>query len=177
MKRKLLFSTLLFWATHSFAQPAPLSFVPSNTEQNIYSEFDLSAYTGMWATNRSSSPGYYRANFDNLNNGFFSNASDAHNINGYVKRTGVGPFVFPVGTGTELRSLSMIGPSTYCEIATAWIAGDPNGNNDPTDLNAGPHPRNLLDMGILSVSNVGQWDGKLLIHPPMALQLLFQFPM
>ncbi len=176
MKKKLLFATLLFGALHSFAQPAPLAFVPSNTEQNIYSEFDLSAYTGTWVTNRSSLPGYYRANFDNLNNGFFSHASDAHNVNGYVKRTGSGPFVFPVGTGTELRSLSMTGPTVYCEIATAWIAGDPSGNNDPTDLNGGPHPRNALDNGILAVSDIGQWDWQTFNTPAFGFTVTVSIP-
>ena len=149
---------MLLWATHSFAQPAPLNYVPSNITQPIYAAFDLTANGGVWATNRSSSPGYYSAIFDAFNNGTFTNASNAHNVNGYVKRTGVGPFTFPVGTGTELRSLSMTGPTDPSVIATAWIPGDPNGPNDPTDLNGGPHPRNQLDNGILAVSSIGQWD-------------------
>ena len=108
-----------------------------------------------WATDRLSSPGYFSA----TNGAVYSGASDANNINGYVKKYGNQAFTFPVGTGADLRTLSISAPGSLTDAyATAWILGDPSGNLDPTGPNGGPHDITSTTFPIYSVSNIGQWD-------------------
>jgi hypothetical protein len=48
-----------------------------------------------------------------------------------VKKYGNTSFIFPVGTGTKLRSIEISAPTQSTDAyATAWIAGNPNNNLD-----------------------------------------------
>ncbi len=172
MKKKLLLAILLFGALQLSAQLLPDPYINSGDVYPFFSSFDLAGLNslggtaGTWETNRAAVPGFYSSGVltDNTgtHSGYFINASDAHNVNGYVKKNGTGSFTFPVGTGTVLRSLSISSPaSTNSAIAVAWIAGDPaNAAYDPTLPNPGYHSRNTSKLGsnILAVSPVGEWD-------------------
>ncbi|MFT3933471.1 MAG: hypothetical protein QM726_07655 [Chitinophagaceae bacterium] len=159
MKRSLYFILLMIVCRISFAQINPPYYVQSGDEYPIYGVFDLAAHGGVWATARVATPGFYSPAAATSYNGYFINASDAHNVNGYVKRFGTGAFTFPVGTGTELRSLSISAPFYANSIlATAWIAGDPSITTDPTLPNPGAHDRSQLGANILAVSPLGEWD-------------------
>lgn len=109
-----------------------------------------------WSTERSGTPGY----FSIYGAGLYSNATDAANINGYVKyycTTAGQGFTFPVGTGADIRALTVGGTIASGSVfATAWIAGDPSSITDPTD--AALHPVNSKGAGIAAVSTTGQWD-------------------
>jgi Secretion system C-terminal sorting domain len=153
---KIFVYLLLFFTKVSVAQNG--NYVFSNTEAINFGTIDLATpnLAGQtWATNRSSTPGYFGV----FNSATFTGASDAKNINGYVKKYGNTAFTFPVGTGTDLRTLSFSAPATTTEsYATAWIIGNPSGNLDPTLPNAGTHNINAVTLPIFSVSPVGQWD-------------------
>jgi Secretion system C-terminal sorting domain len=153
---KIFIYTILFFTKLSVAQNG--NYVFSNTEVVNFGTIDLATpalFGQTWATNRSSTPGYFGV----VNTATFTGASDAKNINGYVKKYGNAGFTFPVGTGSDLRTLSISAPATTTEsYATAWIIGNPSGNLDPTLPNAGTHNINAVTLPIFSVSPVGQWD-------------------
>jgi hypothetical protein len=117
---------------------------------------DLAAPGGQsWSTDRLATPGYFSATMGAI----YTGASDAANINGYVKKYGNEAFTFPVGTGLDLRTLAISAPGAYTDVyATAWILGDPSGNLDPTGPNGGPHNISSMTPPINAVSNIGQWD-------------------
>ncbi len=122
-----------------------------------YSSINLATSGGQtWSTDRASLPGY----FSTIAGATYSGASDAANINGYVKKYGNEVYTFPVGTGTDLRTLTINNTSGLDTdaFAVAWIAGNPSGNLDPTAPNAGAHPLNAVGSDIVTVSPVGQWD-------------------
>lgn len=152
---KTLFVTVLLvcYAYMGYAQGNRLF---SGGEAANFGTLDLATPGGQsWATDRSSVPGYFSA----VNTATFTGASDAANINGYVKKYGNQAFAFPVGNGSDLRTLIISPPSlTTDAYATAWIPGDPSGNLDPTSPNAGPHNVFSYGPGINIVSPVGQWD-------------------
>jgi hypothetical protein len=108
-----------------------------------------------WSTFRGATPGY----FSSINTATYTGASDAANINGYIKKYGNQAFTFVTGTGTDLRTLSISAPAASTDAyATAWIAGDPSGATDPTAPNAGAHSINSLSSPIKAISMAGQWD-------------------
>jgi hypothetical protein len=111
-----------------------------------------------WSTYRGAIPGYFSA----IGAASYTGASDAANINGYVKHYATNanqPFSFPVGSGTDYRNLSVSGNrSATSVIATAWIAGNPSVASDPTNPNIGAHPITAVEDQIKLVSSVGQWD-------------------
>ncbi len=153
MKRFLFSFLFLFTTIHPFAQG---NYVFSGAEFSNGGAIDLSTPGGQtWATDRSSAPGYFSA----LTGATITGASTTANVNGYVKKYGAEAFTFPVGSGTDLRTLSISAPSNPADaFATAWIEGNPDGNLDPTAPNSGAHSRQSLGAGIISVSPVGQWD-------------------
>lgn len=128
----------------------------TGSEMVNFGTLDLATPAGKtWTTDRSSSPGYFGA----TNGASFSNASDANNIDGYVKKYGNQAFTFPVGNGADLRTLSISAPTAATDAyATAWILGNPSGNLDPTGPNGGPHDITKFDFPIRAVNSVGQWD-------------------
>ena len=121
--------------------------------ENLGYSFSTSS---VWQTNRSATPGYY-----SWGNGAtsYTGLGAANNINGYVKKYGVDAFVFPIGTGTEIRTLSIASSSGNATdaYAAAWIAGDPTSTPDPTNANAF-HSTTAFSGTIIGVSPLGQWD-------------------
>jgi hypothetical protein len=85
-------------------------------------------------------------------------ATDAQHVDGYVSKTGNDAFTFPVGSGTDLRTLAISAPATATnQYSVAWIAGNPGTNGDPSNANA-LHPVTSVTAPIASVSSAGQWD-------------------
>ncbi len=144
---------LLLMAASGHAQG---NHVFSGGEAANFSIIDIPAATGVtWSTERNALPGYFSV----VDTAAYTGCSDAANINGYVKKYGNKPFIFPVGNGSDLRTLEISAPAAATDAyATAWIAGDPSGNLDPTAPNAGPHNIFSVTSPILSVSRAGQWD-------------------
>lgn len=129
----------------------------SGIEVANYGTIDLTLGS-TWSTDRVAAPGYFSA----IGTATYTNASDAKNVNGYVKHQADAAnqaFSFPVGTGTDYRNLSISGTrSASSIIATAWIVGDPSSITDPTAPNAGMHTTTAMGAGITAVSPAGQWD-------------------
>ncbi|MES2773603.1 MAG: hypothetical protein V4722_05440 [Bacteroidota bacterium] len=153
MKQNLLTLLLCGAALMTLAQP---NHVFSPGEAIAYGPVNLATAGAQgWSTDRAAIPGYFSA----YQGATYTGASDAANVNGYVKKYGNDAFVFPVGTGTDLRTLSMSAPSLATEAyATAWILGNPTSTTDPTAPNAGLHPVSAVTVPIIAVSPVGQWD-------------------
>lgn len=82
--------------------------------------------------------------------------TDAQHVNGYVTKTGNDAFVFPVGSGTDLRTLAISAPAGATVISTAWFAGSPATVTDPSDGTT--HSLTAVAAPIESVSPVGFWD-------------------
>ncbi|MBL7729664.1 MAG: T9SS type A sorting domain-containing protein [Chitinophagaceae bacterium] len=121
-----------------------------------YAVLDIPASNGAkWSTERSANPGYFTA----IGTASFTGCSNDAHINGYIKKTGNTSFAFPIGNGTKLRTLEISAPDYATDTyATAWIEGNPSGNNDPTGPFAGTHNINAVTAPLIGVSNVGQWD-------------------
>jgi hypothetical protein len=84
--------------------------------------------------------------------------TDAQHVNGYVSKTGDDAFTFPVGSGTDLRTLAISAPASATDqFSVAWMVGDPTTNGDPSDGNA-MHSTASVTGPIASVSMAGQWD-------------------
>jgi hypothetical protein len=134
--------------------------VGTGGELDNFGVIDLATPGGQtWSTDRLATPGYFSA----FGTASYSNPADLNaNVNGYVKHYADAAnqaFSFPVGTGTDYRNISISGTrSATSVIATAWILGDPNSTNDPTNPNGGTHSTSALGSGIQSVSTIGQWD-------------------
>ena len=117
------------------------------------------ATSQTWKTDRSAIPGYFSWS-KTSNTASYSGLDATHNINGYVKKYGKNDFVFPIGTGIELRTLSIAANSSGIDTnayAAAWIAGDPTSTPDPTNANAF-HSTTAFSGTIIGVSPLGQWD-------------------
>jgi hypothetical protein len=83
---------------------------------------------------------------------------DAQHVNGYVSKTGDDAFTFPVGSGTDLRTLAISAPAAATDqFSVAWMVGNPTTNGDPSDGNA-MHSTATVTGPISSVSMTGQWD-------------------
>jgi hypothetical protein len=128
----------------------------SGGEFTNYAIVDIATAGGQtWSTDRAALPGYFSV----INTASFTGCSDAANINGYIKKYGNNNFIFPVGNGSDLRTLEISSPATPSDAyATAWIAGDPGSNLDPTAPNAGPHTIFSVASPVVAVSPAGQWD-------------------
>ena len=130
------------------------NYVASNSEMSIFSSLSFGTST-TWATDRTANPGYFA--WMNGSTGY-SNQDDTHHVNGYAKKYGTDAFTFPVGSGTDLRTLTISAPSSATDIySVAWIAGDPTSTIDPTSTPA-LHPVATVSEFVLSVSPLGQWD-------------------
>ena len=117
------------------------------------------ATSQTWKTYRSSIPGYFSWSKTSSTSSY-SGLDATHNIDGYVKKYGKNAFVFPIGTGTEVRTLSIAANSLGQDTdayATAWIAGSPTDIGDPTSGGL-THPITSVSGAILEVSPLGQWD-------------------
>jgi hypothetical protein len=83
--------------------------------------------------------------------------SDAQHVNGYVSKTGNDGFVYPVGSGTDIRTVSISAPASVTdEISVAWFAGDPSVITDPSDLTT--HSITSVMNPVIAVSAAGFWD-------------------
>lgn len=82
--------------------------------------------------------------------------TDAQHVNGYVSKIGTEAFTFPVGNGTDLRTLSISAPAASAEISTAWFSGSPSAVTDPSD--GSTHSNTSVLGPIVVVSNAGFWD-------------------
>ncbi len=149
----------IFYTETTYAQTGNHVYSPS--ESVAFSNIDLSTPGGQtWSTDRATNPGYFTA----VGSAIFTGAADANaNVDGYVKyhayNSPASSFTFPVGTGSDLRELTISGTiPNDGEYATAWILGDPSLATDPTFPNPGGHNISSVGTGIESVSPVGQWD-------------------
>jgi hypothetical protein len=82
--------------------------------------------------------------------------TDASHVSGYVSKAGTTVFTFPVGSGTDLRTLSISAPAATAEISAAWFAGDPGTVTDPSDGTV--HSSTVVAAPIQSVATTGFWD-------------------
>lgn len=139
-------STVFSQSNHVFA----------GTEALNFGIVDISIINGSsWSSERTDHPGY----FSLVEHANYIGYSDQANIDGYIKKYGNTPFLFPVGTGNDLRTLEISKPNkTTDAYATSWIIGDPTNTIDPTAPFAGNHPVNEMDKSIIDVSRTGQWD-------------------
>ncbi len=133
------------------------NYVFPGSEFTLFGTMDLATPGSMsWATSRTTTPGYFSA----YGTATITGASDANNINGYVlhySSVANEGFVYPVGTGSDLRTLTTSGTiSTGAKYGTAWILGNPGTTVDPTD--GATHSVSALADDIASVSGTGEWD-------------------
>jgi hypothetical protein len=150
MKNKFIISIFLFLTSLLQAQ----NYLGNAVEMGIFGPFSFETSTS-WATARTATPSYYSWT---IGSGNYTGADDNHHINGYVKKYGPEPFAFPVGSGTDLRTLSISAPSNPSDVyAVAWIIGNPTTTADPTNSNVF-HPVTSVLGTITEVSTVGQWD-------------------
>ena len=153
MKHFFFFISTLLFVLNGYAQA---NRVFSGGEVVNFSVVDISAMGDQaWRSERAAQPGY----FSSIENASYTGYSDQHNIDGYIKKYGNNAFVFPVGTGNDLRILEISKPKKISDAyATAWIEGDPSNSNDPTDYYSVKHPVQSVTSPIISVSKAGQWD-------------------
>lgn len=147
---------VVFWLLLTVGATAQTgNHVPAGSEAANHGILSLQTST-LWSTARTSPQGYFSA----VGTATYTGADDTHNVNGYVKHyvnAANQGFAFPVGSGTDLRTLTTSGTiATNSILATAWLAGNPGTVTDPTD-NA-THSVTALGTGITAVSTAGQWD-------------------
>lgn len=130
--------------------------VLSGGEVANFGVVDITVVDGIkWTTERSATPGYFSA----IDTAAYTGCSDDIHIDGYVKKYGNKPFIFPIGSDNKLRTLEISAPSLSSDAyATAWVPGDPSSALDPTGPFGGMHPVTSCSGPILAVSTVGQWD-------------------
>ncbi len=153
MKYFLFFILSVFFLVNGHSQA---NRVFSGGEVVNFGMVDISAMGGQaWRSDRGAHPGY----FSSIENATYTGYSDKYNIDGYIKKYGDDAFVFPVGTGTDLRALEISKPTKITDAyATAWIDGDPSNSIDPTDDSLVKHDVLAVKAPIISVSKAGQWD-------------------
>jgi gliding motility-associated-like protein len=146
--------------------------VSSGGELAVFASLDL-ATSPSWTTDRAAIPGYFAWVSGST---LYSGQDDSHNINGYVKKYGADAFVFPVGTGSDLRTLTMSAPATATDAyATAWIVGNPSTTGDPTNANA-MHSTTSFSGLLVAVSPVGQWDWQAISGTGAGLTITLSIP-
>lgn len=99
---------------------------------------------------------------DNLTS---TGASDAGYVDGYVRKYGLGQFIFPVGDNSHLGQFAASADGTmgayfFANPATAITSNLFTGGNYPALPNGGPFPIGMTTRGpgIKAVSNVEYWD-------------------
>ena len=83
-------------------------------------------------------------------------SNDAQHVDGYVNKAGTTAFAFPVGSGTDLRTLSISAPAATAALSTAWFAGNPGTVTDPSD--GSTHSITSVAAPLQSISQAGFWD-------------------
>lgn len=99
---------------------------------------------------------------DNLTS---TSASDAGYVDGYVRKYGLGQFIFPVGDNDHLGQFAAAADGTmgayfFANPATAVTSNRFTGGNYPALPDGGPFPIGMTTRGpgIKAVSNVEYWD-------------------
>lgn len=82
--------------------------------------------------------------------------SDVQHVDGYVSKAGTTAFTFPVGSGVELRTLSITAPAATAALSTAWFTGNPGTVTDPSD--GSTHSISSVAAPLQSISQAGFWD-------------------
>ena len=83
--------------------------------------------------------------------------ADAQHVDGYVSKTGNTAFTFPIGSGTDLRTLAISAPATAdTQISTAWFTGNPGSVTDPSD--GVTHSLTAVAAPVKAISPAGFWD-------------------
>ena len=156
MNKSLLICTFLLLTSNIYAQTGNRVF--AGAEAANFGTINLST-SQIWSTDRTISPGY----FSNVGTASMIGATDNNNVNGYVKHhatVGDQTFSFPVGTGTDLRTIAVSGTRpANSVIAAAWIQGDPTTTIDPTD--GVSHPLSSINSttdSLTKASIAGMWD-------------------
>lgn len=91
-----------------------------------------------------------------------SGADDANYVDGYVRKLGTNPFIFPVGDNDHYGPFAASGDGT----SGAYFFADPgkaitsklSGGNYPVLPAGGPFPATTLNTGLAVVSTVEYWD-------------------
>ena len=179
MKKFILISVFSCLVAVFGVQAQTGNHVFSGAEANNFLIVDLATPGGQtWSTFRGATPGYFSA----FGAAIYTGATDVDaNVDGYVKHYATVAdqgFTYPVGTGSDLRELTISGTRTATsEIATAWILGDPSGALDPTAPNAGAHPITLFDTAeIMQVTDIGQWDWQSISADSFGLTVTVSIP-
>jgi hypothetical protein len=147
-------------------------YVETDGEFGVFGPLSLGTST-IWETTRTANPSYFSWT---IGSGEATDLDDNHNINGYVKKYGPEAFTFPVGSGTDLRTLSISVPKEVTDVyAVAWIAGNPDTTPDPTNGNA-MHPTTAVSGKIAAVSPVGQWDWQAIRGTGAGLDITVSIP-
>jgi hypothetical protein len=156
VKFKMVLMLLTSIALIPLARGQSGNYVSSGAEATNFGTISLNTPVGKtWLTARTATPGYFSAYYPNAQ---YINYNDFNNVDGYVKKYGNEPFVFPVGTGADLRLLSIAAPAATSDAyATAWILGHPGSTPDPTSSNA-MHDTAAVAGVIKKVMPIGQWD-------------------
>lgn len=170
-----LIALLLFGALVAYKSKAQGNNVFSGSEAASFNVINLGTPGAQtWTTVRSATPGYFSAGIG----GSYTGAADgtAALIDGYVKKYGNEAFTFPVGAGTDLRTLSISAPSASTDAyATAWIPGHPKTTPDPT--NGGAFHDTAAVAGVIKrVMSVGQWDWQALSGTGAGLTVTASMP-
>lgn len=128
----------------------------SGSEFINYGVIDIAAGPGVkWGTDRTPAPGYFTL----VDHASFTGCSNQAHIDGYIKKIGNLPFVFPVGDGNIIRTIEISAPEQFTDAyAVAWIKGDPSQTDDPTGPFAGKHNVSALAAPLSAVSTIGEWD-------------------
>lgn len=85
--------------------------------------------------------------------------SGSRHVNGYVTKTGNDAFTFPLGNGSQLRSLQISAPSSVAATLTAaWLTGSPASVTDPSDGTTHPITGTALGGNIVGMYSGGSWD-------------------
>ncbi len=128
------------------------------TEHTAFGDVSLRT-SPDWSTDRGAAPGG-QGFFSAVGLAQYTGANDTYNIDGYVKHYANAAnqsYSFPVGTGSDLRRLSIDGTiPNEAQVAVAWIVGNPSTTIDPTD--AGVHDITKHESAIAEVIKEGQWD-------------------
>lgn len=115
---------------------------------------------GIIGTVRSPAP-YGILNFAGTANSY-TGAGDANHVDGYVRKLGTAPFIFPVGDNGQYGPFAAAGDGTtgayFHADPTTAITSDLGGGNYPALPAGGPFPATSMSGGAAAVSTVEYWD-------------------
>lgn len=137
----------------------------SGGQMTFFGDYNFStggggAQPGIIGTERAPAP-YGILNFATAANNH-TGAGDAAHVDGYVRKLGTTPFIFPVGDNGQYGPFAASGDGT----TGAYFYGDPTtaitsklgGGNYPVLPSGGPFPTASMGAGVTAVSTVEYWD-------------------